>query len=338
MAKKIIFEKKNVLVTGGAGFIGSHLCDRLVKNAKVICIDNFISGEQKFIDHLLRNPNFVFVKHDIVDSIELEEVPELERFDIKFQGIQEVYNLAAPMLPKDFENTRVENLLTNTVGIRNMLDIAVKYKAKFLQASTSVVYGQKLDDKFLFKEDYIGTIDQMSPRACYDLGKKVAETFVQTYSEVYGIDGRIARIFRTYGPRMQHQKGRLIPDFIDNALHDRDLIVYGDKEFSTSLIYVSDVVDAMVRLMDADNNPGPVNIGSDISVNLTNVCKKIIEMTNSKSSISYEKPLLFISELGLPDITKARKSIGWLPVVTLEHGLEKTIEYVKAEEALLKPY
>ncbi len=331
---KAIFDKNNILVVGGAGFIGSHLCEELLENNKVICIDNFISGSQDNIANLLKNPDFIFVRHNIVEPINLEEIEELKRFDIEFQGVQEVYNLAVPMNPKDFEKVMMETLLTNLYGTKNSLDIALKYKARFLQASSSVVYGARVEG-MLFEEDYVGALDQFSPRSNYDLGKKMAESIVFYYNQIHQLDARIVRIFRTYGPRTPIRKGHMIPDFIVNALKGEDLVVYGDENFETSLVYVTDVVDGIIKVLRAPKNEGPVNIGSDLKVRLVDVCDKIIKKTGSKSQIRFEPSLMFMTELGLPDITKARKNMGWLPIVTLDKGLERTIEYAKAHDVLL---
>src|SRR3990172_4922647 len=311
MPIKPIFDKPNIIITGGAGFIGSHLCDELVKNSKVICIDNFISGSQLNIDHLLVYPDFRFIKHDLNLPIDLEALPELERFEIKFQGVQEIYHLACPTSPKDFEKYRIDTLLANSYGMKNVLDLAVKYKAKFLQASTSVVYGNRSSATPYFKEDFIGEVDLLSPRACYDEGKRYAETMAQTYADVFGIDIRLARIFRTYGPRMPLRHGHMIPDFIMNAIDNEPLRIFGDSNFSSSLVYVSDVVDGLVKLMSTADNPGPVNIGSDIDLKIADVAQKIIDLTVSKSTIEYSNALMFMTQLGLPDINRAKNVLGW---------------------------
>lgn len=330
-----IFEKKNVLVTGGAGFIGSHLCEELLKDSKVICLDNFVSGSQANIDHLLRVPNFVFINHDITQPIDLDALPELEKFRVKFQGIQEIYNLACPTSPKDFEKFKKATILANTTGLINMLEVAVKYKAKFLQASTSVVYGGRIDDNFLFSEDYVGTLDQLSPRACYDLGKKYSESIVNTYAGIHDLNVKIARLFRTYGPRTRINSGEMMPDFIVDALENKNLVIYGDASFSTALCYISDVVDGLVRLMGAEKGIGPVNLGSDIDVRLVDVCQKVIQLTESSSKVTFEKPLLFLTPLGLPDLTKAKEKLGWIPIISLEQGLMRTIDFAKAQKVLL---
>lgn len=336
MAKKAIFEKKNVLVTGGAGFIGSHLCDELVKKSKVVCIDNFISGAEANIDHLLQNPDFQFIKHDINEPINLAELKELEKFQVKFQGIQEIYHLACPTSPKDFEKTQIETVLANSVGVKNILDLAVKYKAKFLLASSSVVYGPRDPKSSVFKEDYKGVVDHLNPRACYDEGKRFAETLTNTYGQVYNLNTKIARIFRTYGPRMKLKTGRMLPDFVFNALENKDLVIFGDESFSTSLCHVSDIVQGLMKLMKS-GEAGPINLGGDLEYKIVDVAKKVIAMTDSKSKIVFKKPLLFITPLGLPDISLAKERLSWFPVVLLEEGVKGAIDYFRAHKSILRP-
>ena len=220
--KEVIFDRKNVLVTGGAGFIGSHLCDELVKTCKVICVDNFITSDEKNIDHLLVDPNFAFIKHDMTELIELEKLPGLQKFKIEFQGIQEIYHLACPTSPINFEKNRYNTLLANSYVIKNVLDLAVKYKAKFLHFSSSVVYGPRQKDNLKIKETNLGHADVLSPHSCYNEGKRFAESFVMNYKDIFKIDAKIIRLFRTYGPRMKLNDGQMIPDFIYNALENKD--------------------------------------------------------------------------------------------------------------------
>lgn len=336
MPIKPIFEKKNILITGGAGFIGSHLCDELVKKNKIICLDNFISGDERNIDHLLQNPNFEFIKHNIIEPIELESLKELEKFKVKFQGLQEIYHLACPTSPKNFEKTIIETVLTNSVGTRNILELAVKYKAKFLLASSSVVYGSRNPTNPYFKEDDIGSVDPLSPRACYDEGKRFAETIVNTYRQAHNLDTKIARLFRTYGSRMKLNDGQMLPDFVYNALEGKDLVIYGDESFSSSFCHVSDIVQGLIKLMKS-GEAGPINLGSDLDYKIVDVAKKVIEFTNSKSKIVFEKPLLFMTPLGLPEITLAKERLGWFPVTLLEEGIKGAIDYFKAHKPIIKP-
>ncbi|MCK4553727.1 GDP-mannose 4,6-dehydratase [Candidatus Parcubacteria bacterium] len=333
MTKRVIFDKKNVLVTGGAGFIGSHLCDELIKTCKVICLDNFSTGNEKNIDHLLAESNFVFLRHDITEPIDLENLPELQKFKIQFQGLQEIYHLACPTSPINFEKNKIATLLANSYGMKNTLDLAVKHKAKFLHFSSSVVYGPRREGNKKITEDKIGQVDFLSERSSYDEGKRFAETMVLNYRQAYNIDAKIFRVFRVYGPRMKLDEGLMIPDFISNALDNKDLVILGDKDFSSSFCYVSDVVDASLKIMETDLT-GPLNIGSDVDINVADIAQKIINALESKSKITYADKLLFMTPLCLPDITKARNDLGWIPVVTLEKGLEKTIEDLRASKRL----
>ena len=334
MSKRAIFDKKNILVTGGAGFIGSHLCDELVKNAKVICVDDFSTGDERNIDHLLANPNFEFIRHDINEQLDLETLPDLEKFRIRFQGIQEIYHLACPTSPKDFEENKLNTLLANSYGIKNILDLAVKHKAKFLQASSSVVYGPKREDNQKIHESDPGIVDPISERSCYDEGKRFSEAMSVNYQEIYGIEVKIARIFRTYGPRMKLNEGHMLPDFITQALKNEDLIIYGDEQFTSSLCFVSDIVDGLIKFMDAEIK-GVINFGSDIELALAEVAKMIIKDLDSQSKITYSDKILFMTPLCLPNIEKARNELGWIPVVTLSKGIERTIDDLRASTGLL---
>lgn len=334
-----IFEKKNVVVTGGAGFIGSHLCERLLREAKVICIDDFSNSHPQNINHLLQYPDFEFINHDINKPIDLEQLSELDKFKVKFQGIQEVYHLACPTSPKDFEKLKMKSLWANSSAMINTLDIAVKHKAKYVFTSSSVVYGEAGKKDQVFKEDEQGVVDHLSPRACYDEGKRFAETCVATYRQVYGIDAKIARVFTTYGPRMKLFDGQPVIDFIMEALESKDVTIYGDKKLSTSLCYISDIVDGLVRLMGSDPEVKVVNLGGDESVNMTALAKIIIDMTGSQSEIKFTDPLVFLTRKGLPDLHYAHDILGWFPLVLLEDGLKKTVDYVIAhKEALLVNY
>lgn len=337
MAEDALFDKKNILVTGGAGFIGSFLCERLLKDGhRVVCVDNYITSQQTNIEPMLKNPDFEFIKANINEGLDLESYPELERFKLKFQGFQEIFHMACPTSAKKFDQFKMDTLYANSVGMRNVLDIAAKWKSKFFQASTSVIYGMRPEDNHLFEEDEFGLVDHMTPRGCYDEGKRWAETMANTYADVHGIDVRIARIFRTYGPRMALYDGHMIPDFIVDALDGKDFVIYGDDGFRTSLTYVTDIIDGILRLMDAKKNPGTVNLGSDYDIKIVDVAQKILELTESSSKITYEEPLPFMRDLGLPNLTKA-KDLGWIPLVSLEQGLKKSIEYTIAHKGLVSP-
>jgi UDP-glucuronate decarboxylase len=331
-----IFDKKNIIVTGGAGFIGSHLCEKLLAEGnRVICVDNLISSALQNIDFLLKNPDFEFIRHDIGTPFDPEQFPELERFKVKFQGIQEIYHLACPMSPKAFEQTRMQILYANSLGMKSILDLAVKYKARILFTSTSSIYGPRPIDNHHLKEEENGVTDLHGPRASYDEGKRFAETCCSTYNKVHGVDSRIARIFRTYGPRERLYSGEMIPDFILNALDNKEIEIYGDETFTTSLCYVTDVVDGLMKLMALDKDIGPVNIGSDIDIPLVDIVRTILEMTGSTSRISFKPSLLFMTPLGLPDLTKAKEKLGWMPLLPLDEGLKKIIDYTMAYKNIL---
>lgn len=322
-------------MTGGAGFIGSHLCERLLKKYNVVCLDDFLTSSEANINHLVQLPDFEFVRHNLADEFEPEAVPELAKFQIKVKGFSAVFNLSCPTSAKNFDKLKISTLDANSVAMKNILELARKYKTKFVHISSSVVYGGRDKKSGKVEEDEEGIVSHLSPRGCYDEGKRFAETMVATYHQVYETDYKIARIFRTYGPRERLFDGEMVPDFVVDAANNKNLVIYGTEEFKTSLIYVADVVDALVKLMDARADIGAVNIGSDVDLKIADVAQKIITMTGSKSKIAYEAPLPFITELTLPDISKARKELDWMPLVRLEDGLQKTIDYTLAHKELL---
>ncbi len=335
MAKKVIFEKKNILVTGGAGFIGSHLCDELVRDSKVICIDNFLTGGEKNIDHLLSNPNFEFVKHDINKPIQLENLPGLQKFKIEFQGIQEIYHLACPMSPKFFSENIVETVLANSVGTKNILDLAIKYNAKFMHFSSSVVYGERPKTFPKVPETYIGAVNNLSERGPYDEGKRFAETMVMAYEKKYDMNNKIVRVFRVYGPRMKLKDNQIISDFVDNALDNEDIVILGDKDFDSTFCYVGDCVEGAMKVMDS-NIQGPVNIGSDVLIKFSDIAKKIVDLTDSRSDILYAPADMFMTVLPVPDISKIRNELGWIPLMTIDKGLEKTVSIMSATKGVIR--
>jgi UDP-glucuronate decarboxylase len=333
------FETKNILVTGGAGFIGSHLCERLLREGhRVICLDNFSTSHVRNIDPFLQNPNFRFVRLDVNQPFNLDELRELAAFKLPFQGVQEIYHLACPTSIQKFDQHKIQTLLSNSVGNYHVLELAVKYRAKILLGSSSVVYGARQGDDPFVSEEQIGVVDQMTPRACYDEGKRFSETMFETYKQVHNIQTRIARIFRTYGPRMPLQDGHLIPDFIINALENKDIVLYGGENFHSSLVYVSDVVDALMRLMAVQEDPGPVNIGSDVDLSLRQVAEQILDLTGSSSKIVEGEGFAFLSELSLPRTQRAKEALGWLPLVQLRDGLEETVADLKATKLLLSSF
>lgn len=333
MAKRAIFDKKNILVVGGAGFIGSHLCDHLVKTSKVICIDNYISGKVDNIEHLLENPNFIIIKANANQLTDLEKFPELEKFQIKFQGIQEIYNLACPTIRKDFEKNIVSTLLSNSASVYNTLEIARTYQAKYLFASSSAVYGDPLSGQDLLEESYWGFIDFLGPRSCYNEGKRFAESLCMNYGHHFNIPVKIARIFNTYGPRMRLSSGRMIPDFVKTASMNQDMIIYGDGSEVDSYCYVSDMVDGLVKLMDSAT-VGAVNLGSPEKCSIMEIAKKIIKYTNSSSSIKFQEKLPYLNIPGLANINLAKKELGWFPITSLDEGLNKTVANMLGSKVL----
>lgn len=328
-------EKKNVLVTGGAGFIGSFLCEALLREGHhVICIDDISTGNLLNIDALLRNPDFQFIKASVNEPINLESFSELDPFKVKFVGVQEIYHLAMPTSVKNYEQYRMHAVVSNSVGTKNMLDIATKYKAKFLYASSATVYGSHPEGTSV-SETMLGTFDHLNPRGCFNEGKRFGETMVTTYGEVQGLDGKIARIFRTYGPRMPLFHGHQIPDFVLNVLDDEPIVIAGDEKSGTSLTYVTDIVDGLMRLMKTEKGIGPVNLGSDVEIPMGDVAKKIMELAESTVNITYESQPAHMIPLALPALQKAREKLGWIPLVRMEDGLRKTIDYIRANKLLL---
>jgi nucleoside-diphosphate-sugar epimerase len=332
MVKSVIFEKKNVLVAGGAGFIGSHLCDELIKTAKVICVDNFITGSEDNIHHLLQNSDFKFIRHDLVEPLDLEAAPELAPFKVAFQGVQEIYNLACPTSPKEYNRYPIETLLANSHGTKNLLDLAVKYQSRFLQMSSSAVYGEP-HESTPFPEEYWGYIDPIGPRSAYNEGKRFAESLVVNYRKVHKIPAKIVRIFNTYGPRMKHTDGRLIPDLIAAALRGESLVIYGTEGDISTFCYITDLIEGVLRLM-ASEEAGPVNLGSAEERRVVDVAGLILNLTGSPSKVTFEPRLPYTAKQGTPNLEKARDALGWFPVVPLEEGLTRTIEYLQGASAI----
>jgi len=335
MADKAIFDKKNILVIGGAGFIGSHLCDELIKEAKVVCLDNFLTGDDQNISHLLQDSNFEFINHDVVSPIVLEDRPELKNFKIEFQGIQEIYFLASPASPRIYNQHPIETMMVNSTGLYNALQMAVSYKAKFLYVSSSAVYGEVRDNKKI-KEDFIGCVNQLSPRAVYAEAKRFGETMVNNYRTKFDIDAKIVRVFNGYGPRMRLDDGRMIPELIRSALYNKDLTIYGQDKDVSSYLYISDLIQALMKVMDSGEK-GPLNIASEDKHDFSFVAKKIIELTGSKSGISYHDREAIMAPQSLGDITSIKEKIGWFPITLLEQGLTETIEYLGAQKGIIEP-
>lgn len=324
-----IFDRKNILVTGGAGFIGSHVCDALVKEHHVICVDNFSTSDVSNIEHLLQNPHFELINHDITKPLDLNDHPELERFKVKFQGVQEIYHLASPISKKHFEEFKIATILTNSIGTKNVLDIAVAHQAKILFASSSALYGPRQHGKSHVSETDPCTIDHLTQKGAYDEGKRFSEAILSTYADVYGLDVKIARIFRTYGPRMKLHDGNLLPDMINAGLDGKDIELQAPEDAKLALCYVSDVVDALIRHMRSPVEVSVLNIGSDQEVYLSAVAQRISAFTTGTSRVRFSSSAIF-QEPALPDLTKAKQVLGWIPLVRLDDGLMKMVDYARS--------
>jgi len=309
---------KNILVAGGAGFVGSHLCDVLVKNANVVCIDNMITGDLGNIKHLENNKQFKFINIDIC-SPELSKVLSGYKFD-------RIYNLASPASPIDYIEYPIETLLTGSIGVKNLLDIATENGARMLIASTSEVYGDPLEHPQ--KEEYWGNVNPIGLRSCYDEAKRFMEALTMAYKRKKNADIRICRIFNTYGPRMRLADGRVVPNFISQAIKGEDITVYGDGSQTRSFCYVSDLVDGIVKLMESGVDT-PVNLGNPNERSIIGFAKDIVEMLGSKSKIEHLPPFPDDPRKRKPDITKAKKLLNWEPKVDFTVGMKMTIEYFK---------
>jgi UDP-glucuronate decarboxylase len=307
---------KRILVTGGAGFLGSHLCERLLNDGNdVICLDNFFTGSKTNIVHLLKNPYFEFIRHDVTMPIFLE--------------VDEIYNLACPASPIHYQYNAIKTVKTSVMGAINMLGLAKRLKAKILQASTSEVYGDP--EIHPQPETYWGNVNPIGPRSCYDEGKRCAETLFVNYHEQNAVKIKIARIFNTYGPRMHPNDGRVVSNFIVQALHNSDITIYGKGTQTRSFMYVDDLVEAMIRLMNTnDEITGPVNLGNPNEFSMLNLANLVIKLTGSQSKITYHELPVDDPIQRRPDITLAKKLLNdWDPQVQLQVGLIKTIDYFK---------
>lgn len=312
--------QKIILITGGAGFIGSHLCEKyLAEGHRVICVDNLQTTiSPKNILTFLADDNFRFIKHDIVTP-----------FDPK-EKIDWIFNLACPGSYTIYQYDPVQTVKTNTIGMINMLELARKYGARILQTSTSEIYGDPLESPQ--RESYKGNVNSLGPRACYDEGKRVAETLCMDYHREYGVDVKIVRIFNSYGPNMDGNDGRAITNFVANALAGKDLVIYGDGSHTRSFQYIDDLVAGIDAMMKKDGFIGPVNLGNPGEITMKELAEKILAATQSKSKITYQKNATDDPRRRCPDITLAKKELGWSPRISLEEGLKKTIAYFKSIE------
>ena len=306
---------KRILVTGGAGFIGSHLCEELIKRGNdVICLDNFFTGSKDSIRHLLGNNHFELVRHDITKEYFIE--------------VDEIYNLACPASPPHYQYNPIKTAKTSVLGIINMLGLAKRCKARILQASTSEVYGDP--NVHPQKETYWGNVNPIGIRSCYDEGKRMAETLMFDYHRQNNVDIRVIRIFNTYGPNMNKNDGRVVSNFIVQALQNKDITIYGDGSQTRSFCYVSDLINGMIKMMENEIGfIGPVNLGNPVETSILDFAKFIIELTGSKSKIVFLPLPLDDPTQRKPDISLAKEKLNWEPSVDVKDGLLKTIEYFK---------
>jgi UDP-glucuronate decarboxylase len=304
---------KTILITGGAGFIGSNLCERLLNDGEhIICLDNLYTGSIENIKHLFSNPRFKFINHDITIPL-----------NIPFK-IDQIYNLACPASPPKYQQDPVYTLKVNFQGVLNLLELAKKHNATILQSSTSEVYGEpEISPQ---DETYRGNVNMIGIRSCYDEGKRVAETLMMDYHKQYNVDIRIVRIFNTYGPKMDKYDGRVVSNFINQAINNTNITLYGNGQQTRSFCYIEDLINGIIRLMNTPYNY-PVNIGNPYEITVTELANIIIKLTNSKSSIVYETLPSDDPTNRRPDITKARNILKWEPTYELEDGIMKTIEY-----------
>jgi UDP-glucuronate decarboxylase len=306
---------KRILITGGAGFLGSHLCERLLnEDNDIVCLDNFYTGNKDNITPFLANPHFELIRHDIINPVYLE--------------VDEIYNLACPASPVHYQLNPIKTIKANVIGVINVLGIAKRAKAKILQASTSEVYGDP--EIHPQKESYWGRVNPIGIRSCYDEGKRAAECLMMDYRRQNGVNTKIVRIFNTYGPRMAIKDGRVVSNFIIQALQGTDITVYGDGSHTRSFCYVDDMVEGLIRMMNcADDFYGPVNLGNPEEFTILELARLIIKLTKSASKIIFQPLPMDDPTQRKPDIALAGNKLGWKPKVALEKGLKNTIEYFR---------
>lgn len=306
---------KRILVTGGAGFLGSHLCERLLNEGnEVVCVDNYFTGNKQNIIHLMKNPNFELIRHDVIQPIYLE--------------VDEIYNLACPASPIHYQYNPIKTVKTSVMGAINMLGLAKRINAKILQASTSEIYGDP--NLHPQPEEYWGNVNPIGLRSCYDEGKRCAETLFFDYHRQNKVKIKVIRIFNTYGPNMHPKDGRVVSNFIMQALHNEDITIYGNGEQTRSFCYCDDLIEAMIRMMNTDDSvTGPINIGNPNEFTIKQLAEMVIELTGSKSKIVYQPAVADDPTQRQPIIDKAKEILHWEPTVQLREGLLKTIDYFK---------
>lgn len=307
---------KTILISGGAGFLGSHLCDRLIETNRVFCLDNFFTGRKANIAHLQNHPHFTLVEHDILHPIYFEK-----------QRIDQIYNLACPASPIHYQHNAIRTIKTNVLGTIHLLGMAKLHKARILQASTSEVYGDPKEHPQ--NESYRGNVNPIGIRSCYDEGKRCAETLMFDYHRQHGIDIRVARIFNTYGPRMSAEDGRVVSNFVLQALAGKSITAYGNGRQTRSFCFVSDLIEAMILLMQKADFKGPLNIGNPREFTILELAHRVISLTDSSSKIAFKPLPKDDPQRRQPDITLAKQMLNWEPRIELEEGLRATIDYFK---------
>ena len=316
MKRRIYDSRKRILVTGGAGFLGSHLIDRLLAQGhEVLCVDNLFTGTKRNIDHLHAHPHFEFLRHDVCFPLYVE--------------VDEIYNLACPASPIHYQHDPVQTIKTSVHGAINMLGLAKRLKCRILQASTSEVYGDPAEHPQT--EAYWGNVNPIGPRSCYDEGKRCAETLFFDYHRQHGVQIKVARIFNTYGPRMHPNDGRVVSNFIMQALTGEDITLYGDGLQTRSFCYVDDLIEGFLRLMDSGSEvTGPVNLGNPVEFTMRELAERILAQTGSASRLQFRPLPPDDPKQRRPDIRRAREVLGWAPAVPLEAGLARTIDYFRS--------
>lgn len=303
-----------ILITGGAGFLGSHLCEKLLKRGdEVFCMDNFFTGSKSNVIHLLSHSRFEIIRHDVIDPFKIE--------------VDQIYNLACPASPPFYQKNPIKTLKTSFLGALHCLGLAKRLKARVFQASTSEVYGDP--DIHPQVESYWGNVNPIGIRSCYDEGKRVAETLFMDYHNTHGLDTRIVRIFNTYGPRMNPNDGRVVSNFIVQALQGKDITIYGDGQQTRSFCYADDLIEGFVRLMDCEGLHNPVNLGNPGEFTMLELAEKILQKTHSSSKLIFEPLPQDDPKQRRPDISQAKEKLNWQPTISLDEGLEKTIAYFK---------
>lgn len=336
-------DRKNILVVGGAGFLGSHLCEQLVKEHNVICIDNYSTGREENIDAILSDPHFEFIRHNTEVPLDFKEFPKVERFRLAHTGVAEIYYLASPSSPRGTYSQPVETISTNTLGTKHILDLALQYHAKILFVSDAAVYGELAPDQDRVKEDYVGQLNYLEPLNYYAQSKRTAEMLISVYHHLYSLETKIVRLFNVYGPNMYLDDSRMIPEWIGRATQNKDIIL--PDVTASSFLYVTDAIDGLIKIMAAEK--GDVwNLGHPSSYTIQETISKVIELTHSQSQIQtelHEEDMRLARQWAqtciLPDVSKVKDETGWFPLVLLDEGLQKTYDFMKhlkSEKRLIK--